>query len=106
MVNGSDSVRGRLFSLLHEYVHLLLHTGGLCDTVTDTRATDPDRALEARCNAIAAAMLMPRNAVLSSAEVVRRCASPDSGLRKSAGRGGAEFLEAYEREERQTPPRR
>ncbi len=47
MVNGSDAPRGRLFSLLHEYVHLLLHTGGLCDTVTDTKATNPDRALEA-----------------------------------------------------------
>lgn len=35
MVNGSDAARGRLFSLLHEFVHLLLHTGGLCDTVTD-----------------------------------------------------------------------
>lgn len=29
MVNGSDTPRGRLFFLLHQYAHLLLHTGGL-----------------------------------------------------------------------------
>lgn len=130
MVNGSDSARGRLFSLLHEYVHLLLHTSGLCDTVTDTKATNPDRALEARCNAIAAAILMPRDAVLSSTEVAGRQAIPESwdytALRDAAVPFGAsaeafarrlltlgrispafyqarraEFLEAYEREEAQ-----
>jgi len=78
MVNGSDAARGRLFSLLHEYAHLLLHTSGLCDTITDTSATNPDRALEARCNAIAAAILMPRELVLESAEVRGRQALPDS----------------------------
>lgn len=69
MVNGSDAARGRLFSLLHEYVHLLLHTGGLCDIITDASATDVDSRLEARCNAVAAAMLMPRDQVLASEEV-------------------------------------
>lgn len=128
MVNGSDAPRGRLFSLLHEYAHLLLHTGGLCDTVTDTQATDPDRALEARCNAIAAAILMPRDVVLMSPEVAGRRAIPESwdysALRDAAAPFGVsaeafarrlltlgriervhyqarrdEFLEAYERDE-------
>lgn len=72
VVNGADAARGRLFTLLHEYAHLLLHTEGLCDTVTDTKATTPDRQLEARCNAIAAAILMPADAVLSRPEVVAR----------------------------------
>jgi Zn-dependent peptidase ImmA (M78 family) len=66
MLNGADATRGRLFSMLHEYVHLLLHTEGLCDTRTDMRATTPDRALEAKCNALAAAILMPGSAVLTS----------------------------------------
>ncbi len=65
VLNGADWPRGRLFSLLHEYAHLLLHTSGLCDTVTDLRATAPDRQLEARCNAIAAAILMPAEQVLA-----------------------------------------
>lgn len=64
MLNGADSPRGRLFSLLHEYVHLLLHTEGLCDMTTDQRAVSNNRRLEARCNAVAAEVLMPRAAVL------------------------------------------
>jgi Zn-dependent peptidase ImmA (M78 family) len=72
VVNGADAPRGRLFSLLHEYAHLLLHTAGLCDLITDTAATTPDRRLEARCNAIAAAILMPRAAVLAQPEVASR----------------------------------
>jgi len=66
MLNGADSSKGRLFSLLHEYVHLLLHTEGLCDATTDTVLRSPDRSLEARCNAVAAEILMPTAAVLRS----------------------------------------
>lgn len=130
MVNGSDAARGRLFSLVHEYAHLLLHTSGLCDITTDTKATDPDRALEARCNRIAAAILMPRGDVLNNPEVIRRQAHSDTwdyaSLRDAAAPFGvsaealarrlltlgritqpfyqarrAEFVDAYEREEEQ-----
>jgi Zn-dependent peptidase ImmA (M78 family) len=72
VVNGADAPRGRLFTLMHECAHLLLHTGGLCDTVTDTRATTPNRQLEARCNAIAASILMPDDAVLAQPGVIAR----------------------------------
>jgi Zn-dependent peptidase ImmA (M78 family) len=72
VLNGADAPRGRLFTLLHEYAHLLLHTAGLCDTVTDTKATTLDRHLEARCNAIAASILMPASKVLARPEVIAR----------------------------------
>src|SRR5664280_2407889 len=78
VVNGSDAPRGRLFSLLHEYSHVLLHTGGLCDTVSDPAATTTDRRLEARCNAVAAAILMPRELVLAISEVGARRYTPDA----------------------------
>lgn len=78
VVNGADSIRGRLFSLLHEFAHIALHTAGLCDTVTDLQPTTPDRRLEARCNAIAAAALMPRASVLAHPDVLRRRNAPDS----------------------------
>lgn len=78
VVNGADAPRGRLFSLIHEYAHLLLHTGGLCDTISDTTAATPDRQLEARCNAIAASILMPRAAVLAQPEVRAREHAPNS----------------------------
>lgn len=66
VLNGADSARGRLFSLVHEYAHLLLHTEGLCDMTTDTRATSTNRRLEARCNELAATILMPRDVVMRS----------------------------------------
>jgi Zn-dependent peptidase ImmA (M78 family)/transcriptional regulator with XRE-family HTH domain len=81
MLNGADATRGRVFSLLHEYVHLLLHTEGLCDTTTDTRATTADRALEARCNAIAAAILLPKDLVMASHLVAGHKAGESWSLR-------------------------
>lgn len=128
MVNGSDSPRGRLFSLMHEYAHLLLHTGGLCDMVSDARATTPNRQLEARCNAIAAAILMPAQDVLNQPEVTARVNKQHlwdyPALKEAAARFGVsaeaylrrlvtlgrvslsfyqqkrpEFLQAYEEEE-------
>jgi Zn-dependent peptidase ImmA (M78 family) len=133
MVNGADSARGRLFSLLHEYAHLLLHTGGLCDTISDTRATSPDRKLEARCNAIAASILMPRSDVLRRPQVIARRSDPASwdyeALRSAAAAFGvsaeaflrrlvtlglvdrqfynarrSEFIAAYEEEELRNRP--
>jgi Predicted Zn peptidase len=133
MVNGSDGARGRLFSLAHEYAHLLLHTAGLCDTVTDTRTTSPDRRLEARCNAVAAAMLMPSSDVLAQPEVAARQHTPAAwdydALREAAAPFGVsaeaflrrlvtlrrvplnfyqarreEFVAVYEEEESRTRP--
>lgn len=91
VVNGADAVRGRLFSLMHEYAHLLLHTGGLCDTISDTNATTPDRQLEARCNGIAASILMPRAAVLAQPEVRARERAPDSWDYNSLAAAAAPF---------------
>jgi Zn-dependent peptidase ImmA (M78 family)/transcriptional regulator with XRE-family HTH domain len=71
MLNGADWPRGRLFSLLHEYAHLLLHTAGLCDTTTDRRALTESRQLEARCNSIAAAILLPAGEVLAQEVVIQ-----------------------------------
>lgn len=78
VLNGSDYPRPRLFSLLHEFAHLVLHTEGLCDVVTDDRPRTADRALEARCNAIAAAVLMPAAEVRARPEVVARTDIPAS----------------------------
>ena len=78
VLNGSDHVRPRLFSLLHEFVHLVLHTEGLCDVVADERPSGEDRSLETRCNAIAADVLMPADAIRSRPEVIARRDIPTS----------------------------
>jgi Zn-dependent peptidase ImmA (M78 family) len=78
VLNGSDYPRPRLFSLLHEFVHLVLHTEGLCDMIADDRPRTADRSLEARCNAIAAEVLMPAAAVRARPEVIARRDIPAS----------------------------
>jgi Zn-dependent peptidase ImmA (M78 family) len=78
VLNGGDYPRPRLFSLLHEFVHLVLHTEGLCDVVTDDKPRTADRSLEARCNAIAAAVLMPAAEVRARPEVNARKDIPAS----------------------------
>ena len=65
-LNGSDQPRRRLFTLLHELAHLALERGGICDLHETESATPSDlSAIERRCNAIAAATLLPRDALLA-----------------------------------------
>jgi Zn-dependent peptidase ImmA (M78 family) len=63
----------------------------LCDLITDTAATTADRALEARCKAIAAAILMPADAVLARPDVVSRRNAPDSWDYESLSAAAAPF---------------
>lgn len=71
VLNGTDWPRGRLFSLLHEYVHLLLGEDGVCDTTSDAGAVSVTRRSEARCNRIAAEILVPTR-LLMEHEVLTR----------------------------------
>lgn len=70
-LNGSDYPRGRLFTVLHEVVHLALNAGGLCDLHEEGGrkvAAEIDR-LEHYCNQVAAGIVMPEAAVLGEPEV-------------------------------------
>jgi Zn-dependent peptidase ImmA (M78 family)/transcriptional regulator with XRE-family HTH domain len=58
VLNGGDSLAGRVFTLLHEFTHLMLRQGGVCDLAQDDAAT-PDARVEAYCNAVAGAALVP-----------------------------------------------
>lgn len=78
VLNSGDYPRPRLFSLLHEFVHLVLHTEGLCDVVADDRPRTANRTLEARCNAVAAAVLMPAADVRARPDVIARRDIPAS----------------------------
>lgn len=126
MLNGSEHPHARLFSLLHEYVHLLLRTEGLCDMKTDQRATTDNRRLEARCNRVAADVLMPASALLSSPLVATHATddpwsladildvarsfgvSPEALLRRLAtlGRVPLATYQAFRRSQQDNSPRR
>lgn len=73
-VNRADSPGARLFSLLHELGHVLLGQSSLCDDgdELDWRNNDAAKRVEIFCNALSAAVLMPRAQVLTLAEQMRR----------------------------------
>jgi Zn-dependent peptidase ImmA (M78 family)/DNA-binding transcriptional regulator YiaG len=62
-LNGSDYPRRRLFTLAHEMVHLALNAGGLCDLHEVQEAEAVEDRIELYCNRVAAAALMPLDAL-------------------------------------------
>jgi Zn-dependent peptidase ImmA (M78 family)/transcriptional regulator with XRE-family HTH domain len=65
VVNGSDSRRGRIFTLVHEFVHVVLHSSGVCDLFPiENASSDTDRT-EVFCNQVAASVLLPRKEFLA-----------------------------------------
>lgn len=69
-VSPSGSYGQRIFSLLHEYAHVLLRTNGYCMSDPDPQnyADDESRRVESWCNAFAGSVLMPEREFL---ELVR-----------------------------------
>jgi len=67
LVNSGDAPQARVFSLAHELVHLALRRAGLC-TPSRIRPIEPTAdPVEVFCNHVAAALLVPRQALLADA---------------------------------------
>lgn len=64
VLNIRDSVRARIFSLFHEYAHLLLHASGICDMEDQHYASEEVKSTEKFCNHFAGAVLVPQNSLL------------------------------------------
>jgi Zn-dependent peptidase ImmA (M78 family)/transcriptional regulator with XRE-family HTH domain len=64
VVNALDWPRGQVYTLLHEFAHLMLREGGLCDLLEPS--TNGSLQIEAWCNAVAAAVLMPADTFLDN----------------------------------------
>jgi len=60
VVNRSDAVAGRLFSLVHETTHLALRMAGVCNLVEETGWKPGSGDVEPFCNRVAAATLVPQ----------------------------------------------
>lgn len=69
VLNGGDRPRARVFTLMHEFVHLLLNAGGVCDPLRDFRGRTEDSRIEAFCNRVAGAILVPADSLLNEPEV-------------------------------------
>lgn len=69
VVNSSDTYQARIFTLLHEYGHLLLKKDGICLAepvlLKTKRSIDQIQKIERWCNIFAASVLMPRQDFLA-----------------------------------------
>lgn len=64
-INIKDSVRARIFSLFHEYCHILLNDVGFCDLEEEYYSSGHIKKIEEYCNHFAGAFLVPKNTLLS-----------------------------------------
>lgn len=62
-INRKDSFNGRIFSLLHEFVHILLGQGGISNA---SYYDDTEEKVEVFCNKLAAEILVPSSIILSN----------------------------------------
>jgi Zn-dependent peptidase ImmA (M78 family) len=69
-VNRKDVPTRRTFSLLHELAHLMLHVSGVSDLLIDAARPPEDQRLEIFCNQVAAAALIPKDALLGDRLVI------------------------------------
>ncbi len=65
VLNGSDSRRGRVFTLIHEFVHIVLHSSGVCDLLPIERPRTEVDKTESFCNRVASSVLLPKVAFLA-----------------------------------------
>ena len=71
VLNAKDAPRGRVFTLMHEFTHLMLSQGGVCDPLrVGRRARTADERVEVYCNRVGGAILVPRDALLDHSLVV------------------------------------
>ena len=64
-INIKDAPRGRIFSMLHEFTHIALRIGGLCDFVEGRWHPPDEQQIEVFCNHVAGAIMVPMSLLLS-----------------------------------------
>jgi len=67
VLSSKDEPVGRVFSLLHEYAHLLLRMSGVCPEFTMDYARSFEGRVEQFCNAFAASFLVPASELEAAA---------------------------------------
>jgi len=69
ILNGSDRPLGRVFTLLHELAHLAHRESALCDMREQVPRNDEQERIEAYCNHVAGAVLVPAELLNLEADV-------------------------------------
>lgn len=76
IINPKDAPNARIFSLFHEYCHLLLRNGGICDMYESEYGDSYISRFEVFCNHFAAAFLIPKDDLLEEV-IVKANHNPD-----------------------------
>ncbi|MCZ7384408.1 MAG: XRE family transcriptional regulator [Candidatus Methanoperedens sp.] len=77
IINSNDTPNARIFSLFHEYCHLLLRNGGICDMYEPMQKGNIYHSeLEIFCNRFAAAFLIPKNKLMDES-IVKANSNPN-----------------------------
>lgn len=71
VVNRGETPNGRIFSLLHEFCHLMLHQSSICDFEEDGYRADMEERTEEFCNGVAAETLVPRQYLINEPILLR-----------------------------------
>jgi Zn-dependent peptidase ImmA (M78 family) len=58
VLNGQDTLAGKIFTLIHEFTHIILHNGGICD-LNDRSFLPNGNNTEVFCNRVAGEVLVP-----------------------------------------------
>lgn len=89
VLNQSDYVRSRVFSVMHEYAHVLHGSGAICIPGSGRKAMEQSPEVERFCNRFAGAILVPGPALRQNAiaqEVAHATTVPDDAtLERLAG---------------------
>jgi Zn-dependent peptidase ImmA (M78 family)/transcriptional regulator with XRE-family HTH domain len=64
-LNIKDTPRGRIFSLLHEFTHIMIGESGICDIQEESQRRPAEQEFEVFCNHVAGAALVPKEYLLS-----------------------------------------
>ena len=90
-VNRKLRPNGRTFTLLHEFVHILLEQSSICDIEEKLLRPPEEQRTEVFCNAAAAAALVPRDALLADHLVAVHPARPREWSNDELGSLGRSF---------------
>lgn len=75
VVNSQEVPEARLFTLFHEFTHLMLRNAGVCDEVEDANDSRP---IETFCNQVAGFTLIPRDMLAEIVRAARARSQPPS----------------------------
>jgi len=77
IVNIRDYPYARIFTMLHELVHILLRDGGLCDLAETGNRSPDEQQVEIFSNHVAGSVLVPKNLLLNENLVSQKRDDPE-----------------------------